>query len=63
MYQVFVRGTAEELEKAVNAAIAEGMKPQGGVSVAVLHHQWENERKGYTESSTDYSYVQAMVDA
>jgi hypothetical protein len=41
--------------------MAQGYIPIGGVSVAVLHREWENERKGYTESDTDWEYSQAML--
>jgi hypothetical protein len=29
--------------------------------VAVLHREWENQLKGYTESDTDWEYSQAML--
>jgi hypothetical protein len=49
------------LEKLVNDAIADGWEPLGGVAVASCFKTWENSRKGYTESETDYTWAQAMV--
>jgi hypothetical protein len=39
-----------ELQEKVNSCLPDGYFPQGGP--LVLYTQWENERKGYTESST-----------
>ena len=61
-YKVVEAGSAQELQRMVNYCIDAGFEPIGGVSVCVLHTTWENERKGYEESSTDYTYSQAVVD-
>lgn len=60
-YQVVLDDDCPSLETAVNELIAEGWEPLGGVTMQVVHREWENERKGYTESRTDYYYAQAMV--
>lgn len=60
-YQVVVRGEAAKLADAVRELIEQGWAPQGGVSVAGWNEQWENSRKGYTESETSVLYAQAMV--
>jgi hypothetical protein len=60
-YKIVSRQGDRELEAAVNELIAEGWQPLGGVSVVVLHQTWENERKGYTESDTQWVYSQAMT--
>ena len=41
--------------------IEDGYEPLGGVSVAVSTETWENQRKGCTETDTDYTYTQAVV--
>jgi len=73
-YKVVEAGSAQELQRMVNYCIDAGFEPIGGVSVCVLHTTWENERKGYEESSTynthvhiipaisHYTYSQAVVD-
>lgn len=59
-YRVATGASREQLEANVAGLMAEGYRPTGGVSVAVLHTTWENERKGYTESDTDWVYAQGM---
>jgi len=47
------------LDEMVNAAIADGWVPLGGVSVAGVFQTWEG-RKG-TETETNWTYIQAMT--
>ena len=61
MYEVLESDSAVGLSEMVNKHIGEGWSPMGGVAVAVLHKAWENERKGYTESETIYTFAQAMI--
>jgi len=58
-YVILDAETPDELEKAVGNMLDAGFEPMGGV--AVCHYQWENERKGYTESDT--TYYQAVYKA
>jgi hypothetical protein len=60
-YRVVAASSAKALETEVSLLIAQGYLPIGGVSVAVLHREWENELKGYTESDTGWEYSQAML--
>lgn len=60
-YVVFEFGSSEALQEAVNAALSDGFTPVGGVSVTAVFESYENERKGYAETNTDYIYVQAAV--
>lgn len=57
MYDVLEYENIEDLIEAVNEKMKDGWKPTGGIQV--LHYEWTNERKGYTESSTNY--FQAIV--
>ena len=49
------------LEVAVNKLVAEGWQPLGGVAVSSFFSSWGNERKGYTESESCYTFAQAMT--
>lgn len=60
-YKFVSEATGTKLEESVNDLIATGWVPLGGVSVAVVHRTWENERKGYQESETEWVYAQAMT--
>lgn len=60
-YQILVSHDSDALAEKVRTAIDGGWHPLGGVSVAVVFESYENERKGYTESSTDYTFTQAMT--
>lgn len=60
-YKFVSEDTGTRLEEAVNELLLQGWTPIGGVSVAVLHSTWENERKGYEESQTEWVYAQAMT--
>lgn len=60
-YKLVEAENGAKLEQEVADLISKGWKPIGGVSVAVCHSTWENERKGYQESSTDWVYAQAMI--
>ncbi len=55
-YRVLEARSIEELEMMVNDAMALKFRPVGGIAVEI--HEWENERKGGTESAT--WYYQAM---
>lgn len=56
-YTVQWAETLEELAKQVGYAMQSGYVPQGGIFV--LRSEYENERKGYSESET--IYYQAMI--
>lgn len=58
-YTILRADCASELAEAVNRKIKKGYTPIGGVSV--IRYEWENERKGYTES--ELALFQAMVTA
>ena len=60
-YEIYVIGTAEGLADKINEALAAGWKLHGGVSVAQSFETHENQRKGYTETDTDYTFAQAMT--
>jgi hypothetical protein len=60
-YRVASSGSPKGLETEVSLLMMQGFVPIGGVSVAVLHRQWANEREGGTESETDWEYSQAML--
>lgn len=60
-YQTVEKETGTALDDAVNDLIAEGWEPIGGVAIAAVFSSYENERKGYTESETNYTYMQAMI--
>ena len=60
-YAILEAGTAYKLCELVAADLAAGWKPQGGVAVCGVFRTWENARKGYTETETDWLYAQAMV--
>jgi hypothetical protein len=60
-YVILGAEEAEALDKLVNDAIADGWEPLGGVAVATCFKSWENSRKGYSESQTDYTWAQAMI--
>ena len=59
-YRIATGASRQQLEAEVSVLLSEGYRPCGGVSVAVLHMTWENERKGYTEIETDWVYAQGM---
>lgn len=60
-YKILAADNMTELETEVNAAIADGWLPLGGVAINEYIHSWENERKGYTESQEHSCYAQAMT--
>lgn len=57
LYCVLERDSLQDLSEDVSDFLHKGWRCQGGV--AAIHFQWENERKGYTESET--SFYQALV--
>ena len=56
-YLVVSAGSVGELEDYVKEWIEKGYRPTGGVQI--LYRTWENERKGYQESDTEF--YQALV--
>lgn len=56
-YKIIEHENVAGLERLVNAAIANGFEPIGGVSVLLC--EWKNERKGYVEY--EWNYAQAML--
>lgn len=60
-YKFISEESGMKLEEVVNELMTSGWMPCGGVSVSVLHRTWENERKGYEESATEWVYAQAMT--
>jgi len=60
-YQIVWAGDRDSLQVAVRDEIEDGWEPLGGVSVASHFEKWENSRKGYTESESVYTFVQAMI--
>lgn len=60
-YKFVSEENGAKLEDAVNELMAAGWAPIGGVSVAVLRSTWQNDRKGYEESETEWVYAQAMT--
>jgi hypothetical protein len=55
--------TIDGLAESVNAHIADGFTPQGGVAISESWYTRENERKGYSESGFSQGFAQAMVRA
>lgn len=55
-YDVVESDSLVELIKTVQEKVDNGWKPQGGISATYI--EWENERKGYTESY--WMYFQAI---
>lgn len=60
-YQIVEAADSDTLVARVNDAIGQGWLPLGGVAVTAVHRTWTNERKGYDESDTDWTYSQAMT--
>lgn len=60
-YKILVSDGYGDLAEKVRGAIADGWRPCGGVSVTAVFESHENSRKGYVESSTDYTFAQAMT--
>ncbi len=60
-YKSVSEANGTSLDAAVNTLIADGWVPLGGVSVAVIRSTWENKRKGYEESETEWVYAQALT--
>lgn len=56
-YEIAFSDSQVGLVEDVNDLIKDGWQPIGGVSV--LHRQWENERKGYTEE--EIIFYQAVL--
>ena len=60
-YTIVTASDEDELREKVNANIADGFYPYGGVSISQDSWQYENGRKGYTETQSDVMFAQAMV--
>lgn len=60
-YMIAKHNYADDLAADVEALMRDGWEPLGGVAVTSHYEQWENARKGYTESETFVLYAQAMV--
>lgn len=60
-YRILSAETPAELAAMVTEQLNDGWVLAGGVAVCAVFRSWENERKGYTESETDYTYAQAMT--
>ena len=60
-YRILEADTADELENRVVDALDHGWALLGGVSVARSFAGWDDEREGYTECSTGFTYAQAMT--
>lgn len=59
-YKVIHCSNSEELEIEINKLIQEGADLVGGVSISSHFESYENERKGYTESNSEYVFAQAV---
>lgn len=60
-YEILGADDLKNLESVVRDALAEGWEPLGGVAVSSHYARWTNERKGWEESETRYTFLQAMV--
>lgn len=57
LYQIVYACSAEELEEMVNEQMKMGWAPLGGLQA--MRYEWENDRKGYSES--EWKFFQAMT--
>lgn len=60
-YKFVSENAGHKLEDVVNSLIGEGWIPLGGISVSGVFSSWENVRKSYPESETEWVYAQAMT--
>lgn len=60
MYKILSSDSETELEAEVNEYLTRGWVPAGGVVARYV--EWENDRKGYTESATTY-YQAVWIDS
>lgn len=60
-YMLVIAPGAAELIQNVNAAIAEGWIPRGGVSMSAVCVETEDHRHRTTESEIRYTFAQAMT--
>lgn len=60
-YTILEADSLSALSEDVNKLIISGWVPQGGISYTETREEWENERKGYTESDVDIVCAQAMI--
>ena len=61
LYRVREGASRAELEADINEDLKAGAELVGGVTVCGVFRTWENSRKGYTGSETDYTYCQAVL--
>lgn len=60
-YKILKFADPEKLEQAVQAAIIQGWKPQGGIAVA--QSDYHSEQQGYSQDNFSIVFVQAIVTA
>jgi hypothetical protein len=60
-YIVVLDDTSTGLTEQVREYISKGWAPIGGVAISNWFESWENDRKGYTETTTRSEYCQAMI--
>jgi hypothetical protein len=63
LYTTLCFTTQAGLEKAVNKEIKNGFKPQGGMSIALIHKGWytRTDSEGGRGESAVKEYCQAMI--
>ncbi len=60
-YTVLTDCDQDGLSAQVDEHLGQGWELVGGVSVTGWREEWENERKGYSESETITIYAQAVL--
>jgi len=61
LYKILEAGSAHKLAEMVAQDLAAGWALHGSVAVSGVFRTWENSRKGYVETETDWIYAQAVV--
>jgi uncharacterized protein DUF1737 len=61
IYKILEAGSAAKLEEMIAQDLAAGWALHGSVTVCGVFRTWENARKGYAESETEWLYAQAVV--
>jgi len=59
-YKVVACSSIEELEGQINNLLMSGATLIGGVSVSSHFESYENERKGYVETNSEYVFAQSL---
>lgn len=62
-YRIVANSSADEVSAEVAAMMADGWEPLGGVSCSTSIETYEVYGKGYSETSLNAWYAQAMVRA